>query len=308
MARSIRDSMEKIRKEFSFDVLLSSWVYPDGCATAELAREFNVPFVAVAQGSDVHQYLQMPARRKIISSALNRSSGVIARSRELSRLLADVGVDEKKIRVVYNGIDSELFHPADQRAARQELGLPQSASIILFVGNLLPIKNPSLLVAAHAELCRRQPSREFHLVIIGTGPLAPKLRSEADASGFGKKVFLVGRKSPGEVARYMQAANVLCVCSNNEGVPNVILESFACGLRVVATEVGGIPEVLPHDFLGRLVGKKNGPALAAALGETLAETPQSEKIFQHATGFSWKKTARAYFEILDQARQGWPGK
>ena len=94
---------------------------------------------------------------------------------------------------------------------------------------------------------------------------------------------------------------MLAVPSRNEGVPNVILEAFACGVPVVASDVGGIPEVLAHDFLGRLVEPDNRDALIAGLHATLSGPPDQTRIHNHARQFSWERTAAAYHDILCQA-------
>jgi glycosyltransferase involved in cell wall biosynthesis len=322
-ARGIRETLLELRLRFPFEVILVSWAYPDGCATDLLVPELGVPFVVITQGSDVHAYLRIPVRRKLITAAMSRASGVITRSADLSRQLAGAGVAEKKLRTIYNGVDLSLFHPADPVAARKELGLPVKARVILFVGNFLPVKNPLLLVRAHAELCRLRPEARPHLVMVGGGSLEQQARAEANALGSGDRVLLAGRKLPEQVARYMQAADVLALSSENEGVPNVVLEAFASGLPVVATNVGGIHEVLGHDFLGRLVDSGqpaalaralhealnanlelqqfNCAALAGALAEVLDQLRQTEQIVGYAQGFSWDQSAKAYLEMLEGA-------
>lgn len=301
MARSIEPALRKVREEFPFDVVLSSWIYPDACATAELARRNGFPFVAIAQGSDVHQYLKIPARRKIITAALGRAAMVVARSEDLARQLNEAGVGKNKLRVIYNGVDFQTFCRAKREVARKELGLPENVAVLLYVGNFLPIKNPLLLVEAHAALCRSQPDKKFILVMLGSGPLTSAVKQRASILGTGESVWLLGQKPANQVARYMQAADVSCVPSNNEGVPNVILEAFACGLRVVARRVGGIPEILSHDFLGSLMPTASGQTMATALAEVLATPPESERIAQYAQRFSWEATAQRYFELLHAA-------
>jgi glycosyltransferase involved in cell wall biosynthesis len=298
MAWTMCETLGSVRRVFPFDVVLCAWVYPDGCAVAELAARCDFPFVVIAQGSDVHQYLKMPARRKIIPPALNRARGVITRSGELARLLAEAGVSPEKLHTIYNGVDFDRFHPADRREARAELGLPPDAPVLLYVGNLLVIKNPLLLVAAHAELNRRRPQNPLHLVMLGDGLLRRDVERALRDSGTAHLARLPGRQPPERVARYMQAADLLCVPSDNEGVPNVILEAFACGLPVVSTNVGGIGEVLREGFLGRLVAPRDLPALVAALGDMLASPVVQEKIAAHASQFSWGQTASEYLKVL----------
>lgn len=300
MARALREPVRRVRAEFPFDVVLGAWVYPDACALDLLAPELRAPLVAIAQGTDVHSYLQMPLRRHAIVQALSRAAATITRSKDLSTRLHEAGVPFLKLRPIYNGVDTATFRPADALAARKELGLPPDARTLLYVGNFLPVKNPLLLVGAHAKLARTA-AGPCELVMIGGGPLENKIRHLAQAGGFAANVRLVGRKAPAEVARYMQAADLLCVPSKQEGVPNVILEAFACGLRTVATRVGGIPEVLDKPFLGRLVPSADMDALAEALGQTLMEPLDRDAILRHAANFSWEQTTQRYMSVLEEA-------
>lgn len=305
MARALREPVRRVRAGFPFDVVLGAWVYPDACALDLLDVELQAPLVAIAQGTDVHSYLHMPLRRHAIVQALSRAAATITRSKDLSTRLHAAGVPFMKLRPIYNGVDTATFRPGDALAARKELGLSADMQMILYVGNFLPVKNPLLLVSAQAKLCRTS-AEPCELVMIGTGPLEGKLRRLAAKLGFGANVRFVGRKSPAEVARYMQAADLLCVPSKQEGVPNVILEAFACGLRTVATRVGGIPEVLDKDFLGRLVPSADMDALAKALGQTLMEAPDRDALIRHAAQFSWEQTTQRYMSVLEEACEGKP--
>lgn len=301
MAGALRTPMREIRREFAFDVVLGSWIFPDCCALAELSPELAFPFVAIAQGSDVHQYLRVPARRRIILDRLPRARAIVTRSGELARLLIEAGLPAERTRPIYNGIDFACFKPGDSLAARRELGLPENGRVILFVGNFYDIKNPGLLVEAHARLCADPDLSDCRLVLIGGGPLADALQQNAAHLGTSDRVVFVGRKDAPAVARYMQAADVLALPSRNEGVPNVILEAFACGLPVVASRIGGIPEVHNAAELGRLFAEGNLDALTEALRSILQTPPARDRICAHAQQFSWERTTTAYDKLLRQA-------
>jgi teichuronic acid biosynthesis glycosyltransferase TuaC len=300
MARGLRATFNAVCREFPFEVVLVSWVYPDGCAVAELAREMNFPFVVIAQGSDVHQYLQMPVRRRIITDSLNRACAVITRSCALARLLHAAGVARNDLYPIYNGVEADLFRPSDRDIARATLGLSPMETVLLFVGNFLPVKNPLFVQNAFFELIRRNWRKNLRLVMIGEGPLGERIRQRAERSGLGRETLLPGRKTPAEVARYLQAADLLCVPSLNEGVPNVLYEAFSCGLRAVAAPVGGIPEVLTESFLGRLVEPDDPSHWAKAIEEILSTPPQTGPIVQFARQFSWERTATEHWHILQQ--------
>jgi len=303
MARALRGPIREMRRQFAFDVVLSSWIFPDSCAVAELSQELDFPFAAIAQGSDVHQYLQMPARREIITRLLPRASAIITRSGELTRLLADAGLPRERLHPVYNGVDLDLFQPGDKAAARRELGLPVNAPIILFVGNFYGIKNPLIPPTALANLSTVSFKTPPVLVMVGGGNMEPQVRHLIERLSIKDRVLFAGRTDAAGVARYMQAADALCLPSQNEGVPNVILEAFACGLPVIASRVGGIPEVHPGDDFGRLVSPAEPATFAAAFQEVLLAPPPAERMRNHALQFSWTRTAAACHELLNQARR-----
>lgn len=302
-AGALRQPLLNLKREFPFDVILVSWTFPDTAAVAMLQRKFKKPFVGIVQGSDAHAYLRMPLRRKTIVAALNQSASTITRSAKLADLLADAGVVKEKLHPVYNGVDLDLFHPVlDRQTARRELGLPE-APTLLFVGNFYPVKNPQLLVRAYAGLWRNFPKQRCQLVMIGGGPLENEVRQLAGQLGVGEHVILAGRKLAPEVARYMQATDVLCLSSENEGVPNVILEAFATGIPVMSTAVGGIAEVVSENFLGKLVPPDNLEAMIQALAGLLERPADSERIRKHALSFSWPNAAGKYLRLLKQATE-----
>lgn len=296
--RVIEQETRMIRETFPFDALLGSWIYPDCCAIAPLARKEGWPFAAIAQGSDVHQYLQVPSRRRAISKCIPQAGAVITRSAELARLLAGAGVPEEMLHPVYNGIDHAIFQRGDRTAARKALELPEDAPILLFVGNLLSIKNPLLLIDALAEIRSRRGLHDAILGMIGGGPLQGDLEAHAASLGISSAVRFAGRQASTTVARYMQAADLLALPSQNEGVPNVILEAFACGLPVVASNVGGIAEVHTTGTLGKLVPPGDLTALSAALAETLSQKPDRAAIAEHGAQFTWENTADRCHQIL----------
>lgn len=299
MAHALRPTLEAVRAGFAFDAVLASWIYPDACAVAELSREMGFRFVAIAQGSDVHQYLQIAARRAIIVSSLNRAEAVVTRSEDLKQRLIAVGVPPQKLHTIYNGVEGDVFQPDDRVAARRGLGLSPNATILLFVGNLLPIKNPLLLLDALAELIRTHPDKPYRLLYLGDGDLLPALSRRATLLGLDNRVDCLGRRSPEVVARFMQAADLLCVSSHNEGVPNVVLEALACGLPVVGTHVGGLPEILSDSELGLLVPPNDAHEFARGISTMLGRSVSADRIACCAKRFRWSHTATAYHALLD---------
>jgi teichuronic acid biosynthesis glycosyltransferase TuaC len=301
LAVDVRSTLTRIRAEFPYDIVLGSWIYPDVCGIAQALRG-RAPLVGIAQGTDVHQYLGMRFRRRLIVDTLNRLPATITRSRDLAARLRRAGVAAERLHPIYNGVDTGVFRRRDRDEGRAELGWATESPVILYVGNLLPIKNPLLLVRAHARLAAATAANPPRLVMIGAGPLEAQINEECRAVGSAGLVELVGRKPPAEVARHMQAADLLCIPSDNEGVPNVGFEAMACGLPVVATRVGGVPEILDRPELGDLVERGDEAALVAALTDQLARPRPRDPIAAHAARYSWEATVDAYLAVLEDSR------
>ncbi len=298
---AVRKPFEAAVASFRPDVLLASWAYPDTCAVVPLARQHGLPVVAITQGSDVHIHLRMPLRRRLIPKAFASCRKVITRSARLGKLLEDAGVAPEKLQAVYNGVDPAVFHPGDTAAARQVLGLPASKPHLLYVGNYYPVKNPFLLLQALSRVRQEMPAADVQLLMVGEGPLQGRVESSIRELGLAGAVHLLGRKTSAGVADLMRAANLLCIPSDNEGLPNVLLEAFSCGLPVVSTDVGGIHEVLNQPQLGQLVPVGDASAMTRAIRERLAQAADTDRIVQHAAPFSWERTVQTYRDILADA-------
>jgi glycosyltransferase involved in cell wall biosynthesis len=297
MRYCLRPYIQQLYRRWPFDGVLSSWLYPDACAIQPLASALGVPVVAIAQGSDVHQYLQHPVRRRLMQTHLAHCPLIIARSHNLAKALQAAGFPPQQLRVIYNGVDIKVFHPGDVKAARQRLALTRDARILLWVGNFLPVKNPLLAVEA-ARLVQRRLADPFYLVMVGDGPLGPTIAERA--RHWRVPLILAGRRSEMDTADFMRAADALCLTSEAEGTPNVILEALASGLPVVSTAVGGVPEILKPPTAGRLVPAGDAAALAAALLEIWTNPPARESVAATVQEFSWEVTVHKYVAAIQE--------
>lgn len=295
MEKALRTSVTELHEKLRFEAIVSAWMFPDGVAAARIAQDLDLPVILTAQGSDVHQYLKSKPRRAKIIDAVDSTFATVTRSRDLALQLEEAGAPKNKLHTIYNGIDHGRFKPGDTGYEREMLGLPGDVPVLLFVGNLLPVKNPQLLMDAHALLCKKR-NLKPELVIIGEGPL----RETLEKRGQRHVVFLGGRK-PEFIAQYMRAADVLCIPSQNEGVPNVMLEALSTGLPVAATPVGGIPEIIDRQTVGTLAEKATPEAFADAIEKVLSRMRNSTKIRERVDAFTWKATAEGYHHLIKSA-------
>lgn len=199
MQRDLEQDFRRLINEFQPDVVLGSWLFPDGCALARLCDNERIPLVLITQGTDTHGYLGDSIRRRKIVEAIGRCEKVICRSADLARRLREAGAAPEKLHVVYNGVDPDTFRPIDSELAKQRLGIVSDAPSILFVGNFLPVKNPLFLVQAHAIWNTKRASAgkaPACLRMIGTGPLLGAIQAEAIRLGTANEVEILGRCSP----------------------------------------------------------------------------------------------------------------
>lgn len=295
----IRCTVQRLHQEKPCDVILATWAYPDVFGAALLARRLRRPLVAKVHGSDIHLFARGPIRRRMIAWALGRCSAVVAVSESLREALVGLGVNPARIVVIPNGVDRERFRSKDRREARQALGLPPEGRRIVFVGNLVPVKGPDVLL----EAMRRLPG-DVCLSFVGDGALREELARMAQAEGLNGRVQFAGRRPHAEIPLWLCAADVVCLPSRSEGCPNALLEALACGRPVVATAVGAIPELLRTGECGIVVPPQQPAALAEALASSLEETWSPEQIRRAVMANGWEESAGRVAELLRAACNG----
>ena len=302
MSVSLRMAEGRRARDFRPDVVLASWLHPDAYGAADLARRLRIPLVVKVHGSDANVLASVPARSAQIRHVLEHADAVVAVSSALRDRLLEIGARSQRTVVVYNGVDRERFGPGDRRAARSRLGLDPARRYVLYVGNLKVSKGCEDLLQAVAE-ARETFGPELRFVFAGAGPDRARIVALAHALGVDSLVDFVGSQPHALLPDWYRAADLVCLPSHNEGVPNVLLESMACGVPVVATRVGGVPEVVP-EVAGVLVEPRRTDQLANALVEALERSWQSASIVAYATRFDWRTSAAALLDVLERAVAG----
>ena len=270
---SVRGALDRASAAIDPQWMLAYWAHPDGEAAVDFAERRGIPAVVMVGGSDIRMLTRNPSRRARIRDVLVRASRVITLSRDLARRVEALGVDRGCIDVTYRGIDRETFFPESQSCARSRLGIDDDTVLLVWVGRLVAVKNPGLLIEAARAWKGRWGSR-LRVEVIGEGPLSDRVRSAARRGGVGDVVSMRGGRHQSELADWYRAADVTVLTSDSEGVPNVLLESIACGCRFVATDVGGVGEIADPN-LDRLVPAGDADGVSHAVIE-LAERRQAE--------------------------------
>jgi teichuronic acid biosynthesis glycosyltransferase TuaC len=279
------------------DVVLGSWAYPDGFAAIAFAEALGVPAVVKLHGSDINVIAQLPGPRRLLTWMLPRAAKVVAVSGDLATKVQSFGVAAERIALVSNGIDATKFFPRPRAEAQRHCKLDGNPATIVYVGNLKVEKGVLDLADAFVQLCQDHASAR--LILVGDGPARGQL--EARLASVRHRVVLAGPCPLDEVPWWMAAADVIALASWNEGTPNVLLEALSCGRRVVATRVGGIPDVVTLPIQGELVEPRQIGALAQALARAVATAYQPAEVAASRSGASWAASAAALHLVLAQA-------
>ena len=293
MWHSVKNLARRAIDEFAPDIVLSNWAHPDGAVATRIARVAGVPSIVTVGGSDVLVLARNGKRRRVILESLSSADSVVTVSEDMRCALIRQGIDPAHVRCVYRGVDHSVFCPGDRATARERVGMDRHERAMLFVGNLSAGKGIDVLLRACARL--RESGRSFRLYVAGGGALAGELKRLSSTLGLDAHVRFVGAVAHRDLADWYRAVNMTVLASLSEGVPNVLVESSACGTPFVATRVGGIPEIA-DPVLDRLVAPGDPCELATALGAALDTDPADRR--QRATPPRCSKNAASEYTRL----------
>ncbi len=288
------------------DLIHAHFSYPDGFGMIELAKKWNIPLVISALGTIERKvaYEGSYTSRQIIK-AMNFADKVLSVSEDLKLHIVNLGINENNVIVVPNGVDTEKFKPAGKENARKLLNLPLDKNIILFVGALRSIKGVDYLIEAAKNFV--DSNTELYLVGRDDG-LKKSLKKMAQDFKITDFIKFIGPVNHEDIPLWVSASDILVLPSLSEGRPNVVLEALACEVPVVATDVGGIPELIINGETGYLVPAKNPLELSEKVNKLLGDENQREKMGKFGRksiiqrGLTWeahaKKTVDIYSKLL----------
>ncbi|MHB8499933.1 MAG: glycosyltransferase [Candidatus Acidiferrales bacterium] len=290
--------LEAYFRECPPDVACNFWLYPEGYATVAVARRLGIPAVIGSIGSDLNRFVG-PASRWLTRLAMKRATFVVTKSEHLRQRAIQMGISASKIRTIRNGCNPSVFHLRDRQAARAQLTIDDKAELVLFVGRLDTAKGIEELLEAFASLAGRRPN--LRLAFVGDGPGGGHLRSKAKHLGLADRITLKGACSSQAVAQWLAAANVLALPSYNEGYPNVVIEALSCGRPVIATNVGGILELVNEES-GILIAPRDSRALADAIEKAMDKRWDEHSISEKFRR-GWDEAADELLRICELALQ-----
>jgi glycosyltransferase involved in cell wall biosynthesis len=280
-----------------FDLIDAHYFYPDGVAAVMLGKAMRKPVVITARGSDINLIPRYQLPRSMIRYAAGNAAGIIAVSQGLKDSLVALGVPASKVYVLRNGVDLEMFRPVERSLARHRLEIhgPTLAS----VGNLVELKGHDLVIGALPFL------PQHSLLVVGEGPERSALQRLAVHLGVSSRVRFLGRIPHEQLADVYSAADALVLASSREGWPNVLLEAMACGTPVIASNIGGIPELVKSPVAGELALERTSRGFATTISKLFNSPPDRAATRRYAENFSWDETTEGQIKLFSEilARQ-----
>jgi len=269
-----------------------------------LAARLGRPSVLVQQLFDPECAID-PVTRRRRSEHLSACSRVVAVSRAVAEGLSSVfNLDPERICEIPNGTDlAPIADLAMRNRARARWGVPADAPTLVMTARLGPQKRVDMFLDSLALLHRDRP--DVHAIIAGDGPCAGALADQTRALGLASRVHFAGHVE--EIQNVLDAGDVFVLSSDNEGLPIAVLEAMASGLCVVATAVGGTPEIVKEGETGLLVTDRSAASLAAAIGDALDLSPEDRRSLgdrgrqRVASRFSIRSNRRQVVDLLEKS-------
>ena len=286
-----------LNEGYDFDVFDAHYYYPDGVAAALLGWYFKKPLTVTARGSDINLIASHSIPRRWMRWASSRAAASIGVSQALTQAMAQMEMPASRLLVMPNGVDLRRFRLQDQASVRAALGWAERPTL-LCVGNLLENKGHHIVVEALARL------PDFRMVIAGEGPERQALHDLASRTNVLARVQFLGRVDQDQLADCYSAADILVLPSSREGWPNVLLESMACGTPVVATAVGGIPEIVTSPNVGRLMAQRTAAHLVDAISDLWRHLPDRAAVQTRAQECGWQSTTQAQIRLFQRIAAG----
>lgn len=293
--RSMLRTAQRMHVRSAFEFILAYWVYPDGYAAHLLSRALGIPYAVVALGSDLNIMGHSDQTRTRIRATLTGAVRVLCVSEALRTQALAQGASPERCRVVPNGVDPSLFAREERDECRVRLGIGRDERIIVFIGNMEPIKGVDVLLDALARMGENRPGA----ILIGGGGSRRAFERRAAELGLRDCVTFTDPVPHRDTALFLNAADFLVLPSRFEGCPNVILEALACGTPVIASAAGGIPELITRPEQGILVPPEAPVKLARAIEEAFGRSWPREEIARTSVR-TWEHVARETLAILEE--------
>ena len=276
--RLLRKEQVALIHAHEFSAILCGWI---------VAMLAGVPFVATVHGKN---YFWEKLRRRMVYRSVSRHGTMVAVSQDLKQFIFDkVGVAQNRVQVIYNGVaPAQMVTDEEAQKCKAELEVSGCYPLLGVVGSLYPVKGHRFLLEAMPEILGLWP--KARLLVIGRGELEVALKEQVERLAIGANVHFLGMRQ--DVPRLLSVLDVFVLPSLSEGLSLALLEAMASGKPVVATRVGGNPELIDHGRTGFLVQSEDAKDLAANLLKLLNDSGTMQQFGRQA-----RERVQQYFSI-----------
>lgn len=266
--------MSIIRKN-KVDLVHAHYIMPPGLIAVICGAILGVKTAVTIHGSDIFVLARKPLIKSVIKYVLNKSDYVFVVSDSIKDKVLKLDIKDigNKLKVTYNAVDVQKFRPDQESNFKEEMKIDPLKPVILFVGNLVWQKGVECLIRAKEFL-----NEDAEIVIVGDGPLFNELKGIVEFENI-KGIKFTGARN--DIEKIMSSADIFVLPSLSEGRPTVILEAMASGKPVIATNVGGVPEIV-NDQIGILISPEDSVGLAEAINNLLEDKELMEKMGKNA--------------------------
>jgi glycosyltransferase involved in cell wall biosynthesis len=300
-------------RKYKIDFIHCHWVIPQGFFVALLNSLSGIPYLLTAHGGDVYSFRNNSFIRRCSNFALKRAGTCTVNSKPTGQAVRNIGSDAR-VQVVPMGVDTQRFHPENfNPKIKEDLNIEDV--FLLAVGRFAEKKGFRYLIQAMPAILKKKP--EAKLVIIGFGPQEVELKKVVQKLGLENAVRFVGSKAGAELAQYFATADIFIgpsVVTNSgdtEGQGVVFLEALASGTAVVASDVGGIKDIVRDRETGLLIPEKDPEAIAETTLALLDDRKLRDELAENGRKlakreYSWETIAERFLEtyskIIDATR------
>ena len=289
LALSTYQYVKKLHQDKPIDIIDTHFAYPDGYAATLIGKWLNIPVTITLRGTE-KRHLDSALKKQVLK-ALDNATQVFSVSDSLKQLAISSGAQERKIRVVGNGVDTNKFYPLPKNETRDQLNLAGDARVLVTVGGLVERKGFHRVIECLPSLIEDYPTLKY-LIVGGAsaeGNWEEKLKQQVKDLNLESHVIFLGPQPPDKLKNILSAADIFVLATRNEGWANVLLEAMACGLPIVTTDVGGNAEVVCSKKLGTIVPFGDKACLHNAIHEALAADWDIQYLIDYAKENSWDK-------------------
>ncbi len=305
MALAVKSRAAELHRQKPFDLIMGVSIIQDGEAAMMIGRRLHLPVVTLAVGSDVMVYTKdIPCLWNRLGAILEQVDLPAGVSQSICRRMAETGRCRREPYCVYLSRDTSSFQPVntlEKIKIRQKLGIGTDDIVGIYVGNIIETKGIRELSEVLAELGNRY--EKFKMICVGGGSALEVLVQARRRLNRPESLILPGAVPPEKVQEYLKVSDFFVLPSYSEGLPQAIIEAMNCGLAVVATRVGGIPEAIIDGDSGLLIEAKDSLALKHAMERVITDHEfrqmAGKKGYEYArTKFDPEINARKFSEAL----------